>query len=370
MDLGKAIDSYTESVNQSAPAMNIDIAKIGLPCERWIWYEFNHVMQVERRAEDIAREEQRQFFVERFTRSVIDMGLSVYSKDPSTRQRWHLECQDNGYLTGSMDGVLVAHEEGFGISVDTPHVFHVLALSDKEWNLFKNGGTQHWDWQRFVEVQLQMALTATVGRFVGTAVVVAYNVENGRSTSDSFTYDAKLYESMIRKADLLVRNESIPKKCTEADKSFMCRLCPYKDVCSGETLPEPACRNCGLCTRTKKGEDVCEKGFKMDKPCNFHLVNPDLIIALSGDPIKYHSEIEAMEYEKFFNGNRKSKNAKKDGKPTYTSAELFLIFSKNEMPDDMSDFTTEMVERFNATVTDFEDALPDPKDPHGDSIPF
>ena len=364
MKFANAINEFVEAQSSSQPFYYLDASIIGSLCDRKLWYAFNNVMDVPRDAFDINIEASNQMHVSYVERLMMDLGVTVFNKDPKSRKRWYLECSQNGYLTATMHGVLVCESDDLGVPKDTPFVYKIIPLGNDNFNSLKNDGLEKYHYTQFVELNTQMALTESVGNAVLHGLVIGFNTDTGELSSEVISYNSRQYEATLHRAELIVRNEEIPPRCNESNREFLCEDCMFKEVCSGETIPRPSCRNCGYCTRNPDGIDVCEKGFNQTKACNFHIFNPDLLIALSGKPVAFNNKHECMEYESFFNGNKKAK--KSLGKPVYTSDELHLIFSDAMLEPDASEFINEIIRRYNGTVksTEFIDELPE------DDIPF
>jgi hypothetical protein len=197
----------------------------------------------------------------------------VLDLDPDTGRQWHVQAHA-GHLGGSLDGV------GLGIP-EAPTTWHVIELKTHNARSFaelRTHGVQKAKPEHWAQMQVYMHLTGLT-----RALYLAACKDTDALYAERVRIDHAEAERLIERAGRIIFATRPPARISDDSDWFQCRLCPHRDTCHGDGLPERTCRSCLYVTPTPDGTWHCDR-FGRQLPadeqragCAAHLFVPDLV---------------------------------------------------------------------------------------------
>lgn len=278
-----AVYAAYEKRNEERHSRRIGASQIGRQCDRRLWYSFRHAGREKfngrmlRLFQTGHREEAR----------IIDdlraAGIEVWDRDPQTGQQFEYTALD-GHLVVKLDGVALGILE----APDTPHVLEVKTHNRKSFDKLVAEGVEKSKPDHFAQCQIGMGL-ADLTR----AVYVAHCKDTDDLYLERFHYDDKVFKALLLRAKRIIDAEEAPAKISKDPAYYVCKFCPFAELCHGEALPEVNCRTCVHSTPAGNGEWACGVDKKMEPGCGEHVFAPSMLESwaepVDGDPtfIKY-----------------------------------------------------------------------------------
>ena len=182
-------------------------------------------------------------------------------------QQWeYVEC--DGHLMTHLDGVLLG-------LLEAPKTWHLLECktSNKKnfEHLLKNGcqksQPKHW-----AQCQMGMGLAGLT-----RCVYVVQCKDDDRLYFERIKFDRKEYETLLRKANAIIKADSPPDRIGKDPSFYLCKFCDYSSFCFGMEFPDISCRTCAHGTPASGGIWSCARDFVCSNDCQEHIFLPSLI---------------------------------------------------------------------------------------------
>ncbi len=273
---------------------HLGMSQIGGDCDRATWYAFRwaatetfdgrmlRLFERGRREEDWLIEDLRA------------AGVEIHEVDPETGKQFNFK-DIGGHFGGSMDAAGV----GFPEDPKKWHVIEFKTSNTKDFKKLCEIGVKAAKPQHFVQMQMYMGYAE-----LPQAIYFSVCKETDAIYSERVEFDQHVFTSYRQLAKDLITNNEPPERINESQDFYICRMCRYKQVCHGETMPHRSCRTCKNGYATEDGYWNCELhnrilSFKEQKEgCSEYAVRQALA------PVAVQRVIEA------FNGTIVSKGGK------------------------------------------------------------
>ena len=347
--IAQAIDYEYQSKHVSQHRKHLGISTIGAECERSLWYQFNQCKLIQHEGRMLRLFEFGHEMEKSFNELLKSVGFRVYDKNPKTGEQWQVQDPENKFFSGSVDCIAVSPDdiEFEGVKSNTPYIVDHKTAGNSSFNNFVKNGLAVWNMKYFIQLQCYMGFSEQFGKKkINNAMIFVFNKNNHEIATECIEFNQSVFDLMREKAKNIVELEKPPYRISDDPDSFKCRFCDYKEICHGEELAEPSCRNCGFGNKSAKHGEKCDKGFDMT-PCVNHVYNPYIF---DGDfvPIQFHPEHDAMDYDGFVNAPPKSKDKFGD-KPVLTSKEVFELY-QNGGNQELINTMLKFAGKFDASV--------------------
>jgi hypothetical protein len=245
--VGAIYRSYEERRESAVPRMYLGMSELGEPCSRRLWYGWRECGQ-----EDFPGRLLRLFGTglmeePRVTEELRAIGVTVLDVDESGQQYGFVAC--NGHLQGHMDGAVLG-------LIEAPKTWHVLEIKTHNAKSFAGlqaNGVKEAKPRHYAQMQLYMGSSG-----MDRAAYFAVNKDTDEIYLERVKFDPDAYGKLLAKAQYIVDEEQPPPRLSEDPSWFECRYCPHRDICHGDAIPAPNCRNCAYSTPVADGKWHCE----------------------------------------------------------------------------------------------------------------
>lgn len=205
-------------------------SKLGSPCDRALWYEYNWHKPAEQFSGRMYRLFDRgNMEEERFINALKGIGVTVYDE-----QR-EVKALDDRF-TGHIDGI------GLGLpeAPKTPHLLEFKTHGDKSYKQLIKNGLQEAKFQHYTQMQIYMHLLGLT-----RGMYLAVNKNDDEIYAERVYHDKGFCTAQLMRADRIIQAKTPPQKLDENPDFFQCRFCWFKDVCHEGAVYETVKRNEG-----------------------------------------------------------------------------------------------------------------------------
>ena len=254
-------------------------SQIGEECERKLWYSFRHVLRqnfdgrILRLFDTGHREEAR--LIEDLRRA----GCTVYDRDAGGSQFRYTAC--DGHFSGGLDGVIEGLQEAPG----TNHLLEAKTMKSKLFDEMDAKGVAKAKPVYFAQLQVYMHMAELT-----RAAFFAVCKDDDRIYMERVPYDAAVAQALLSKASRIIHAETPPDRIAKDASSWLCKFCPYIDLCHGAKVAAVNCRTCVHSSPVADAQWECAKSADTsipEKDCTEHIFIPDLIpfaTPVTGEP--------------------------------------------------------------------------------------
>lgn len=218
--------------NQDASRRNyLGASEIGDPCARKIWYNYNNyprkriespgLMAIEdgHRTEDLTAAR---------LRMVGGIHLVTHNSDGSQMGFSDFGGKFKGHLDGLIVGLLQAPKKW--------HVWENKSCGHKKFQEFKNAknkygekdALENWNFIYYIQHQIYMHYYECNRGYLTVAYSGGRDYESCRTE-----YKRDVALQYIDRAKSIIEATQPPKKISEQSDYYMCRFCPFADICHG-----------------------------------------------------------------------------------------------------------------------------------------
>lgn len=270
--LSALIDSAWAGKSASEPPREyLGASIIGHPCVRYLWLAFRwaslewlngrqeRLLETGKREEDIAVENLKKAGVE-----IINTG-----KD-------QLDLDFGCHVKGHPDGIILS---GVPEASQTKHVWEHKTMSDSNFKNLKKNGVKEAKPLHYAQMQVEM-LALDIDR----ALYQVLNKNDSEIYTERVRLDRDFAENLIRRAQEIVLQDRIPKRLSDKEDWYECRMCKNWGFCFTEMkTPRANCRTCAHFYAEK--DDTCRCNLYDNavlpyegqrKGCINHVMHPDL----------------------------------------------------------------------------------------------
>ena len=273
---------YEEREASETRRRYLGASQVGGACDRALWYSFRHCGGEKLDGRMLRLFAHGDVEEGRMVADLRAIGCDVHEVDPATGHQFRVSAIA-GHLAGHMDGCALGIPEA-------PKSWHVLEFkthNHKSFTELKANGVALAKPVHYAQMQVYMHLTG-----MERALYLAVNKDTEALYAERVRYDRKNAESILERAERIIRSAVPPQKLNDDPEYYLCRWCPHRALCHGAAPPSPAvpctvsCRNCVHATPemdTDHGRWSCAKHGKsladaeQDAACVDHLLIPDLV---------------------------------------------------------------------------------------------
>jgi hypothetical protein len=245
-------------------------SELGEECSRRLWYGFRQVGRARPEGRILRLFESGHREEARVIENLRAIGCTVYDRDEQGRQFRYTEC--DGHLSGGLDGAVLGLPE----APDTPHLLECKTANKKSFDAMEKDGLAKSKPVHMAQVQLYMGLAGLT-----RAAYVVVCKDDDRIYLERVEFDAKLFKALLLKANAIIKAETPPSKVSEDPAFFVCKFCPFAELCHGSAMPRAGCRTCIHSSPAKDAKWACAKWAKaeelpMQTGCMEHVFIPPL----------------------------------------------------------------------------------------------
>lgn len=268
----------------------VGCSSIGRPCLRSIWYSYRWAS------------EQRPSGAEALYGHAAEESISKWLLGKG----WKIH-KEQVALAEPILGILRGHADAIGECNGVIYIIDYKTVAAKYLKEFKRRGLKAWREEYYYQLQCYMGLSG-----IKTAILMAFErpeVEKEPGVKEFLPIDfdnpeARHYEVVQFNPDDFAKMKGRALDVHEAVKpmgkqeSPMCAYtCDHYKVCNNEVIAEVNCRTCGNLSPWMD----CALGHECNADeCGSHVYNPHLLTE-HFIPIKFHAELNAMEYNTLVN---------------------------------------------------------------------
>lgn len=287
---------------------------IGDECLRKLWYTFRWC-KVKDFAPRIIRLFRRgQLEEQQIIEDLRAAGVSIWETNQSGAQ--FKVSAVNGHFGGSMDGLALGLPE----SPDKYHLLEFKTASEKYFKKLCKEGVEKAQPTHYAQMQTYMYLSGeTDAKRVTRAMYISVNKNTDEIYTERVKYHGPTAKKLIEKAETVINSAEPPLRISNDAAFYKCKFCDFAELCHGNKLPKPNCRNCCHSTPVENGAWSCAKHGEANEVCADHVYIPQLI---NFAQVKEMNESDnyilyvMLDSREFKNGTRKPHST------IYTSEEL------------------------------------------------
>lgn len=307
-----AIYRVYESRAEERLSRRLGASVLGESCDRRLWLSFRHAHQEKFKGRILRLFQTGHREEARIIEDLRSAGITVWDLDTATGEQFEFTALD-GHLVCKLDGVAVGLPE----APETPHVLEVKTSNKKNFEKLLRDGVAKAKPVHFAQMQIGMGL-ADLTR----AAYVVECKDDDDLYLERVEYSDKTFKALLLRAKRIIAAESAPDRISKDPSFYVCKFCPFAELCHGEALPDVNCRTCVHSAPGSAGKWACGVGQKMEPGCGEHIYIPDLLRwaePVDGDPswVKYRIPSTGREFI-----NVAASGFPADDVPHYASAEL------------------------------------------------
>lgn len=231
--LAKIYEAYEKKYGGEPPRAHLGASLIGHECDRYLWLMF-HWAEFEKFEGRMLRLFQTGHLEEpRLVGDLRAIGVEVHDKDPAGDQ-WQVFTL-GGHFGGSMDAALHNVPEA-------PKAWHVgefKTSSEKKFLEMQKKGVEEANKKHFAQMTTYMGLTG-----MKRALYVMKNKNTDELHIERLEFNEAEFAKIMRRAEVVVKATEPPPRCAKDGSWYVCKFCPMRQICWGQTAPQVNCRTC------------------------------------------------------------------------------------------------------------------------------
>lgn len=244
------------------PRPQFGASMLGMECPRAAWFSFHWMA---RPKSDFDGQTQRAFEaayrVERAMAAELrKIGAEVHTFNPAKSSPGYPEPPIrvehwNGWVGGRVQGV------GRNLP-EAPKSWHVLSFKsfqEKRFKAIQKKGIEKEHYALFCELQFYMGKMGMTRAFC-----MMENKNTSELHVERIKYSARLFETLVKKAHLIIWGVGIPGKISDDPKSRDCVGCDFNKQCHESARALASCRTCEFHEFGKDGFFYCLKNNKKE----------------------------------------------------------------------------------------------------------
>ena len=259
-----AADAAMVAAQDDKPRAYLGMSAVGGPCRRRLWLGLRWAAAQRFDAATLKRfEDGHQGEALQATRLRLVPGLQVWTENEDGEQFGYAD--HGGHLRGHMDGAVL----GLVQSPKTPHVWEHKQVGEKKFKelaKLRAGNEKtalvQWDTTYHAQAQLYMHYSGMERHYL------TCSTPGGRETIAVRTeYNAGIAEKHRATSLAIIIAPEPPEKVSTDPTFYICKMCPFAELCHGAQLPAANCRTCAHSTPELDGDArwSCAK-WKADIP--------------------------------------------------------------------------------------------------------
>ncbi len=218
---------------------HLGASRIGIPCERALWYEFRWCASPTFDGRMLRLFESGHQGESRLLKNMRAAGIDARSMDPTTGKQYSFHDPSCTFFSGSLDAIA----KGFPDDPDTEYVVEIKTSSKKQFDTLEIIGVARHKPEHYAQMQMYMHWS---GIHQARYLVVCKDDE--RIYEEIVTYSQDDAETLTERAHRIITADEPPaKKNTNPDRP-PCLWCEFRGICYGTQCPEVNCRTCAHST--------------------------------------------------------------------------------------------------------------------------
>jgi len=265
-------------------------SRIGLPCERSLWYEFRKLVKPVFKGRMLRLFQTGHLEEPRMVEELRGIGCTVHAIDEATGDQIEFTAL-GGHFVDYLDAAILGIPEA-------PKTWHVGEFKtfggtetqlSKDFEQVKKKGVKLAKPEHYAQMMCGMGLSGMTRAFY-----LGKKKATDELHSERIRYNAKEYVNLLGKAERIIRSVAPPERSATRMDSFTCKFCDAKALCWGTSdvavpIVSKTCRSC--CHSTPELDDTSIKArwscshhecnidsLDQDCACPFHLLLPGLIM--------------------------------------------------------------------------------------------
>ena len=248
------INKKLEDAQDASHRGHLGGSVIGRTCERQLWYSFRHFKRETFNGQKLRLFQRGWLEEDRITKWLRDAGITVWDVDPATGSQWRVGDHE-GHFGGSLDGIAYGVPEAPGEYVLLEYKTH----NDASFKKVEKDGVLIAKPEHCTQMQVYMHKFG-----LKKALYIAVNKNDDHMHTEIVPHLESEAECAIGKAGRIIWSATPPGRAYNSPNAMGrgfdgCKFCLFREICWGDELPEPSCRNCMFSSPAKAKKWTCEK---------------------------------------------------------------------------------------------------------------
>jgi hypothetical protein len=266
----EAIYAAYEARERGENRPHLGASRIGIACERAIWYGFRHALRPRFPGRVLRLFQTGHLEEPRMIEDLRSIGADVFEVDPDTGRQWQVSMW-GGHFGGSADGLArgvpgMAPDELVLLEFKT-HAKSFASLDNP------NGVRGSKKPDHYAQMQVYMHLLPVAPR---RALYMAKDKATDELYCEVIEYDQPFARSMVDRAERVIFGDRPPARISENPAWWQCTYCDYREVCHGQDIADENCRTCAASRPLRDGSWECTLGRRIGKACEQWLPLPGM----------------------------------------------------------------------------------------------
>ena len=236
--------AYERKFGNEAPRPYLGASIIGRECKRALWYGLRWARQEQFDGRKLRLFQTGHLSEPRFIEDLRSTGATVYDRDPATGKQFSFS-DLGGHFRGNMDGA-GTKLPGAG---QKWCVLEFKTHSSKSFTELKKHGVMKAKPEHWTQMNTYMGWSG-----MERSIYLAVNKDTDELHSERLPFDPVFFEKTRAKAEEIIFGGTPPARISDDPKFYICGMCPQKDVCHGNQVPNLSCRTCVHTTPEREGD--------------------------------------------------------------------------------------------------------------------
>jgi len=248
---------------------------IGKECPCALWYDFRWCSDPGFEARLLRLFESGYKEEDRIIENLRSVGITIYSRDPTSGEQLHFNEEKFGHFSGSVDGIGINFPE----APKTWHLIEIKTSSKKLYDKMVKEGVEKAKPQHYAQIQVYLRWAK-----LDRAFYIVCCKDDDRLYGERVYFDKDVADRLVEKARRVIYTPTPLEKLGESETSFCCKFCDHAGLCWHGSLPLVSCRSCAFSTPEVDGTWTCgrfEKNviseFEQKRGCENHVFIPELV---------------------------------------------------------------------------------------------
>jgi len=225
------------------PRAHLGASIIGDECTRRLWLTFHWAAVQSFDGRMLRLFETGHLAEPRFVSNLRAIGCEVLPTDEDGKQ-WTASAI-GGHFGGSMDAAVIGVPE----ASKAWHVGEFKTHNSKSFAKLAKDGVETSHPKHYKQMQVYMALFG-----IERALYLAVNKDTDELHAERVKWDKTVSDALLTRAELVITTAEPPERISTDPAYFVCKMCPFNELCHGAQLPAANCRTCAHATPELDGD--------------------------------------------------------------------------------------------------------------------